>query len=105
MELPLLSKMRIPAALSILRGKKVKPEGIHIHRYYEGVRINQKSLKNYIDFIGCDNKQPLTYLYILAQRAQIASMLHPLFTIAIPGLIHVENELEKIWSNRFWAAF
>lgn len=105
MDLPLLSQMRIPAALSLLRGKKIKPEGIHIHQYYEAVSIDQNALENYIDFMGFDNNQPLTYLYILAQRAQLASMLQPLFTIAIPGLIHVENELEKTGSVDFNAPF
>jgi len=36
---------------------------------------------------------PLTYLYLLAQRAQLASMLVWSLPFRIPGLIHVENTL------------
>jgi acyl dehydratase len=36
---------------------------------------------------------PLTYFYLLAQRAQIAQMLDARFPHAIPGLIHVRNEM------------
>jgi len=36
---------------------------------------------------------PLTYLYLLAQRAQLATMLARPIPFRIPGLIHVENRL------------
>lgn len=36
---------------------------------------------------------PLTYFYLLAQRAQLALMLDRRFPHAIPGLIHTGNEL------------
>jgi len=105
MKLPLLSQMSLPAALSILRGKKVAPQGIQIDQSFKDVQIKQVLLEKYVDFIGFNNNQPLTYLYILAQRAQLASMLHPQFTIAIPGLIHLENELERNNTIDFEAPF
>ena len=36
---------------------------------------------------------PLTYFYLLAQRAQIALMLDARFPHAIPGLIHTSNKM------------
>ncbi len=36
---------------------------------------------------------PLTFLYLLAQRAQLATMLARPIPFRIPGLIHVENRL------------
>lgn len=42
---------------------------------------------------------PLTYFYLLAQRAQIALMLDSRFPHAIPGLIHAGNDMR--WHEQF----
>ncbi|GAB3453353.1 MaoC/PaaZ C-terminal domain-containing protein [Massilia terrae] len=55
---------------------------------------NQKSLASYRQLIGFDaDALPLTFHYLLAQRAQLASMLGAGFPFRIPGMIHVANEL------------
>ena len=36
---------------------------------------------------------PLTWYYLLVQRAHLATMLDPAFPFRLPGMIHVENEL------------
>jgi acyl dehydratase len=38
---------------------------------------------------------PLTYYYLLAQRAHLATMLGNPFPYRIPGIIHVENTLQE----------
>lgn len=38
---------------------------------------------------------PLTFYYLLAQRAHLATMLGPQFPWRIPGMIHVANALEE----------
>lgn len=38
---------------------------------------------------------PLTWWYLLAQRAHLASMLDPRFPFRIVGLVHMENTLEE----------
>jgi acyl dehydratase len=36
---------------------------------------------------------PLTYLYVFAQRSHLSVMLEPDFPYALPGIVHVANEL------------
>ncbi len=38
---------------------------------------------------------PLTWWYLLAQRAHLATMLEPAFPFRIAGLVHMENALEE----------
>jgi acyl dehydratase len=38
---------------------------------------------------------PLTWWYLLAQRAHLATMLEPAFPFRIAGLVHMENTLEE----------
>ncbi len=43
-----------------------------------------------------DNRVPLTYFYLQAQRAQLAVMLNRAFSFPVPGLVHVENHLRRL---------
>ena len=103
--LPLLSEMRLAALSSIWRGKKIKPSGINFQHNYNKVCIDKKLLASYARFTGFAQQNPLLFLYILAQRAQLASMLSSEFTIPIPGLVHAENQLEQINPFDFDEAF
>jgi hypothetical protein len=38
---------------------------------------------------------PVTFYYLLAQRAQLATMLGAAFPFRIPGMVHVSNDLEE----------
>lgn len=40
-----------------------------------------------------DEGIPLTYWYLLAQRAQLATMLEAAFPFRLPGIVHTENAL------------
>lgn len=57
-------------------------------------RIDIDHVRRYQAAFGFqDDAIPLTFFYLLAQRAQLATMLaHPI-PFRIPGLIHVENRL------------
>lgn len=41
------------------------------------------------------DRVPLTWWYLLAQRAHLATMLEPAFPFRIVGLVHMENALEE----------
>jgi hypothetical protein len=57
-------------------------------------RLNADHVRRYSDAFGFPTGPvPLTYLYLLAQRAQLATMLDCAIPFRIVGLIHVSNEL------------
>jgi hypothetical protein len=57
-------------------------------------RIDVDHVRRYNEAFGFPaGSVPLTYLYLLAQRAQLATMLDCAIPFRIPGLIHVANEL------------
>lgn len=58
-------------------------------------RIDVDHVRRYNEAFGFpEGSVPLTYLYLLAQRAQLATMLDCAMPFRIPGLIHVANALE-----------
>ena len=61
---------------------------------YRLARIDHDHVRRYRQAFGfAHDTIPLTFLYLLAQRAQLASMLDRPIPFRIPGLIHVENRL------------
>ena len=94
--LPLLSEMIIPSFRTILKGIKIKKEGIAINKKFENVYIDNSSLKSYREFLNWNADLPLAFFYLMAQRAQTNLMLSSDFTIAIPGLVHVANTLTSL---------
>lgn len=57
-------------------------------------RLDPDHLRRYNAAFGFEGDAvPLTFLYLLAQRAQLATMLARPIPFRIPGLIHVENRL------------
>ena len=95
-QLPHLSKLILPSLLTLRRGIKIPSAGIALERAYDEVMINQAALQKYVAMMGWSQQAPFAYLYILAQRAQTALMLDSAFTIAIPGLVHLSNQLEQL---------
>lgn len=49
-QLPKLSQLIIPSALSLIKGVKVKPEGISLQRVFDGVMIDAADVKQYCAF-------------------------------------------------------
>ena len=65
--------------------------------------LDQSHVQSYREAMGFEHPiVPLTYFYLLAQRAQLASMLTPEFGFRIAGLVHTENTLTT--DGRFDAA-
>ncbi|MDH5597691.1 MAG: MaoC/PaaZ C-terminal domain-containing protein [Cyclobacteriaceae bacterium] len=94
-KLPELSSLFFPALFTLRRGNSVHKDGISMEKIFEGVWIETSNLASFIDYIGFETKTPLSYLYVLAQRAQVGIMLDKQFPLAIPGMIHIENYLTK----------
>jgi len=66
-----------------------------LHTAYRIDRIPLDDIERYRAAFGfsCDHV-PLTWWYLLAQRAHLATMLEPGFPFRIAGLVHMDNTLE-----------
>ena len=61
---------------------------------YNDIKLDLTHLAKYkAMFPALKGTLPLTYFYLLAQRAQLAMMLDSKFPFAIPGLVHVSNRM------------
>ncbi len=103
--LPVLKNLVLSSFLTIRKGVKVNKEGIHLSQNFMNVPIDEISLRKYMDFMQWENQIPLTFFYLMAQRAQAVLMLRPEFTIAIPGLVHVSNVIKQSGSIDYSAPF
>jgi hypothetical protein len=58
--------------------------------------LNQRQLQRYKQMLGFEpDAFPLTFWYLVAQRAHLGSMLSPAFPFRIAGMIHVANTLSE----------
>lgn len=58
-------------------------------------QIDGNQLRRYRQALGFrDEGIPLTYWYLLAQRAQVATMLDDAFPFRLPGAVHTANSLQ-----------
>jgi acyl dehydratase len=59
--------------------------------------IDGNQLRRYRQVLGFrDEGIPLTFWYLLAQRAQVATMLHEAFPFRLPGAVHTANHLQVL---------
>jgi acyl dehydratase len=64
-------------------------------------RIDPNQLRRYRQALGFrDEGIPLTYYYLLAQRAHVATMLDDAFPFRLPGTVHTENTLRALAEPR-----
>lgn len=64
-------------------------------------RIDPDQLRRYRQALGFrDEGIPLTYYYLLAQRAHVATMLDDAFPFRLPGAVHTENALHALAEPR-----
>jgi hypothetical protein len=60
-------------------------------------RIDPNQLRRYRQALGFrDEGIPLTFYYLLAQRAHVATMLDEAFPFRLPGAVHTENALQAL---------
>lgn len=94
-KLPKLSQLKWASIISFFKKPKVKAEGIYMEQSFQNIIIPKSDIAQYTQFIGFKSGNPLCFLYLLAQRAQTQLMIQPQFTIPIPGLVHLANNLEQ----------
>ena len=94
--LPPLSKLIFRAYLTITKGIKISKEDIKIEEEFSNVSIDAVNLQSYKQYFDFKSKLPLTYIYIIAQRALLHLMLNKEFTIAVPGIVHISNEIQLL---------
>ena len=94
-----LSPAPLPTAsvwplLRALFKRPARPAALPLSASYRLDQIDAAHVRRYNDAFGFPpDSIPLTYLYLLAQRAQLATMLDCAIPFRIPGLIHVANDL------------
>jgi acyl dehydratase len=81
------------------------PSAQPVQASYRLDQLDADHVRRYCDAFGFPpGRVPLTYLYLLAQRAQLATMLDRAIPFRIVGLIHVANSLTMHCEVRLEAA-
>lgn len=95
-QLDSIPQMLLPVMLTLTRGNPPVKETVSLETTFENVVLDKANIKEYSAFCGFQNSAdfPATWLYLLAQRAQIATMLDSKFPLAAPGIVHLTNSLE-----------
>lgn len=93
--LPTTLQLFFPALFTFTRRPTIKSQMKEIKKEYTFEKFESNNLANYKNLLNYnDDSIPLTYLYLLAQRAQIALMLDKNFIFALIGMVHMDNEME-----------
>jgi len=92
--LPALPRASAWPLLRALFKRPARPSAQPVQASYRLDRLDADHVRRYSDAFGFPaGPVPLTYLYLLAQRAQLATMLDRMIPFRIVGLIHVSNDL------------
>lgn len=94
--LPKTLDLIIPALLTIKReAKAINNDEPELLKTFRLERINTNHLEKFKSFIGLNfSGVSLSYLYILAQRAQLSILVSDEFKLPVFGLVHLANELK-----------
>jgi hypothetical protein len=99
--LPALPRASAWPLVRALFKRPARPTAQPIQASYRLDRLDADHVRRYSDAFGFPpGPVPLTYLYLLAQRAQLATMLDRAIPFRIVGLIHVSNELAMLCDVR-----
>lgn len=78
-------------------GRRGAGLGDRLSARYQADALPAERLSAYQAFFGgFTSTVPLTALYPLAQRAQLALMLGGAFPYAVPGMVHVSNAMKRV---------
>lgn len=78
-------------------GRRGAGLGDRLSARYQAGALPAERLSAYQAFFGgFTSTVPLTALYPLAQRAQLALMLGGAFPYAVPGMVHVSNAMKRV---------
>lgn len=91
-----IPQMLLPVMLTLTRGNPLVKETVNVGMTFESVALDASAIKEYAQFCGFEsnNAVPASWLYCLAQRAQIRVMLESGFPLPAPGMVHITNSLE-----------
>lgn len=68
-----------------------------LHRLFKVARLDPQHIAAYRAHLGFRGSgTPLSYYYLLAQRAQLGAMLSPDFGHRVAGMVHVSNEIARL---------
>lgn len=95
MNLPTLQDLYYKALFTFYKGVNIGETDYNSTYTFENVILDKNNLLDYKNLFNFESELPISYLYLIAQRAQVFGMVRSEFPIAIPGLIHLENEIEK----------
>jgi len=89
--------MLVKSLPTMLRRGAVGDDIENMHRIYECPAIDKKHLESYKHtFPGFVSEVPLTYFYLVAQRAHLALMLDDEFPWPLLGMVHVANDMKLL---------
>ncbi|HEY6926885.1 MAG TPA: hypothetical protein VI653_25590, partial [Steroidobacteraceae bacterium] len=89
-----LPGMLLPALATLLRDRNSVFTDSGLRASYWSQPPASSHIQAYIRIIeGSGSDVPLSYVYLLAQRAQLELMLHPRYPYPVPGMIHIRNEM------------
>lgn len=92
--LPSLPKLGVSTLLRALLKRPARSAAMPLSATFRLDRIDRTHVRRYNAAFGfAGDAVPITYLYLLAQRAQLATLVGRPIPFRIPGLIHVENRL------------
>lgn len=95
--LPPLRQLYPKVLMSFLRSSKTGTQDVSASQIFRLTQLDQAQLQGfraYFDFVEQD-QPPLVYWYLLAQRAQIALLVQPVFPLPLPGIVHFGNTLHQ----------
>jgi len=92
--LPSLPALGVSTLLRALFKRPARSADMPLSATFRLDRIDRAHVRRYNAAFGfAGDAVPITYLYLLAQRAQLATLVGRPIPFRIPGLIHVENRL------------
>jgi hypothetical protein len=95
-----LPPVSLPALLRGALRRRTGGAGVHSaarsETVYRMAGIDVAQLAAYSDVLGFPpGAVPITFYYLIAQRAHVAAMVHPAFPFRLAGMIHVANVIEE----------
>ena len=101
-QLPTTAKLFLPAFFTVTRRPNLKSKMDEIKKKYFFDSFDEKNLKAYKELLHYKREDvPLPYLYLLAQKSQIALMLDKKFIFPLIGMVHMDNEMELLHDISF----
>ena len=91
--LPSIKDNSLKAYLTVFRRNNLSKDFQFEKSYYD-VNIDLKQLSDYKQLFNFKSDIPITFWFLIAQRAHLDLMIQRGFPLRIPGLIHAENEIK-----------